>query len=44
LADTGFTERAFDAPDAFHFTVGVHELTRPPRPLGDDGRLFTFVR
>ena len=44
LADTGFSQQAFDAPDAFHFTVGVHELTEPPRPLGDYGRLFTFVR
>jgi hypothetical protein len=44
LAETGFTERAFHAPDAFHFTVGVHELTAKPRPLAEGGRLFTFVR
>jgi len=44
FAEAGFTERAFDAPDAFHFTVGVHELAGPPKPLRSEGRLFTFVR
>jgi len=43
LADAGFVEEAFEAPDGQLFSVGVHRFGGEPRPL-TDGRLFTFVR
>ena len=44
FAETGFAEHAFVAPDGYLFTVGVHELTGPRRPLPTEGHLFRFVR
>ena len=44
FAETGFSERTFVAPDGYLFTVGVHELTTPPRRLPPSGHLFRFVR
>jgi hypothetical protein len=43
LAEDGFVEEAFEAPDGVRFSVGVHRLAAEPQPLGE-GRLFTFVR
>ncbi|GAB7050862.1 SAM-dependent methyltransferase [Catenuloplanes indicus] len=43
LADEGFEELTFEAPPNATFSVGVHRLTVPPRPL-TVGRMFTFVR
>jgi hypothetical protein len=43
LADAGFAEQAFDAPDGVLFSVGVHRLTGPPRPLAGTGRIFRFI-
>ena len=42
LADAGFAEHAFDAPEDALFSVGVHRLTRPPWTPPPTGRLFTF--
>ena len=39
----GFEEIAFDAPDRFLFSVGVHRLRRPPRSFEPGLRLFEFV-
>jgi hypothetical protein len=44
FADAGFAERAFDAPADFAYSVGVHDLVGPPKPLRTGRRLFTFVR
>lgn len=43
FAEVGFVETAFHAPDDVLFSVGVHRLTAPPRPLGPPGRLFRFA-
>ncbi|MDR7276093.1 SAM-dependent methyltransferase [Catenuloplanes atrovinosus] len=43
LAEEGFEELAFEAPPDATYSVGVHRLTVPPRPL-TAGRMFTFVR
>ena len=40
----GFAEESFTAPDDGIWSVGVHRLTGPPRPLGERRRLFSFVR
>ena len=40
----GFAEESFTAPDDRIWSVGVHRLTGPPRPLGEGRRLFSFVR
>ncbi|MET0423006.1 MAG: hypothetical protein ABW046_03980 [Actinoplanes sp.] len=42
LADAGFAEQAFDAPDGVLFSVGVHHFTGPPQPLAVAGRIFRF--
>jgi hypothetical protein len=44
FADAGFAEHAFDAPPDFPYSVGVHDLVGPPKPLRTGRRLFTFVR
>jgi hypothetical protein len=44
FADSGFAERAFDAPADFAYSVGVHDLVGPPKSLRPGRRLFTFVR
>jgi hypothetical protein len=44
FAAAGFAERAFDAPADFPYSVGVHDLVGPPKPLRTGRRLFTFVR
>ncbi len=38
----GFDEVAFDAPEGFEFSVGVHRLRGPGRPLRSPERWFTF--
>jgi len=43
LAENGFEEVAFHAPEGTLFGVGVHRLTTPPRPFPDDVRMFDFV-
>lgn len=43
FGDAGFDEVAFDGPDGFVFSVGVHRLARPPDPFAPGRRLFTFV-
>ena len=43
LAGAGFEELAFDAPDAFVFTVGTHRLRVPPAAFAPGRRLFAFV-
>jgi hypothetical protein len=43
LADEGFEELSFDAPDDAHYGVGVHRSTRPHTPLEAGVRLFEFV-
>jgi hypothetical protein len=43
LADEGFVERAFTAPDGVLFTVGVHRFTRRPRKLTRTSRFFRFL-
>ena len=40
----GYAEESFTAPDDALWSVGVHRLTVPPRPLGARRRLFSFVR
>jgi hypothetical protein len=42
LADAGFTEQAFVAPDDVLFSVGVHRFTGMPQPLASSGRIFQF--
>jgi hypothetical protein len=44
FAYAGFAERTFDAPADFPYSVGVHDLVGPPKPLRAGRRLFTFVR
>ena len=44
FAAAGFAERAFNAPRDFPYSVGVHDLVGPPKPLRNGRRLFTFVR
>ncbi|MGC1213058.1 MAG: class I SAM-dependent methyltransferase family protein [Micromonospora sp.] len=41
--EAGFREEGFHAPDDVLFSVGVHRLVGPPRPLDETGDLFTFV-
>ncbi|MEO3777182.1 class I SAM-dependent methyltransferase family protein [Micromonospora sp. B11E3] len=43
LADAGFAERAFHAPQDVLFSVGVHRLLARPRPLTRTARLFRFA-
>ena len=40
----GYAEQSFTAPDDRIWSVGVHRLIGPPRPLGEGRRLFSFVR
>jgi hypothetical protein len=40
----GYAEQSFTAPDDTLWSVGVHRLVGPSRPLGDGLRLFSFVR
>jgi putative methyltransferase len=40
----GFEELAFEAPEEFHYSVGVHRLTAPPRPFEPGVTLFQFRR
>lgn len=41
--EAGFVAEAFHAPDDVLFSVGVHRLVGPPRPLDEAGELFTFI-
>jgi len=43
LADAGFVEQAFHAPDDALFSVGVHRFAGAPRGLDAGGSLFTFL-
>lgn len=43
LAEAGFAEQSFDAPDHELFSVGVHRFEGRPQPLVAGGRLFRFV-
>ncbi|MGC4759229.1 methyltransferase domain-containing protein [Micromonospora trifolii] len=43
LADAGFAERAFHAPDGVLFSVGVHRFAGTPQPLASNGEIFTFI-
>ncbi|MFI7207907.1 hypothetical protein ACWEEK_24195 [Micromonospora aurantiaca (nom. illeg.)] len=42
LADAGFSEQAFTAPDDVLFSVGVHRFTGTPQPL-ENGKIFQFI-
>lgn len=42
FAETGFTERAFDAPEDVELSVGVHRFDGEPRPLVPGQVLFVF--
>lgn len=42
LADAGFSEQAFTAPDDVLFSVGVHRFTGIPQPL-ENGKIFQFI-
>lgn len=44
LAETGFAELAFDAPDDVLFGVGVHRFEGSPEPWVPGLRLFSFTR
>lgn len=47
FAAHGFTEVSFTAPTDARFRVGVHRLAASPSepaPLGDGGRMFSFIR
>jgi hypothetical protein len=41
--EAGFREVAFDAPDEFLFSVGMHRFTGAPAPFQPGVRLFRFV-
>jgi hypothetical protein len=41
--DEGFREVGFDSERGRSYGVGTHVLTRPPDPVGDPQRMFTFV-
>ncbi|MEV7229784.1 class I SAM-dependent methyltransferase family protein [Polymorphospora sp. NPDC051019] len=43
LADAGFAEEAFHAPDGVLFSVGVHRFTGTPQPLPAGGKIFQFI-
>ncbi|MBM0204946.1 methyltransferase domain-containing protein [Micromonospora sp. STR1s_5] len=43
LADAGFAERAFHAPDGVLFSVGVHRFAGTPQPLATNGEIFKFI-
>jgi putative methyltransferase len=42
--ESGFTEKAFEAPDDARWSVGADVLTADPAPPVPGERLFTFVR
>jgi hypothetical protein len=42
FADAGFEPVAFDAPEAFEWSVGVHRFAADPQPLVPGTRLFSF--
>ncbi|MEH0927441.1 class I SAM-dependent methyltransferase family protein [Micromonospora sp. CPCC 205558] len=44
LADAGFAEQAFHAPDGVLFSVGVHRFTGTPQPLASQGKIFEFIQ
>jgi hypothetical protein len=44
FAGAGFEEVSFIAPPETHWSVGVHRLVAPPRPLEPGQHWFTFVR
>lgn len=44
FADHGFVEESFTAPPDVLFSIGVHRFEGEPLPLGEDERLFRFVR
>jgi hypothetical protein len=44
FAASGLVEQSFEAPGDAEFSVGVHRLASPPRPLLPDQRLFQFIR
>ncbi len=43
FAETGFVEKAFDAPAGFHFSVGVHDLVAEPAAFRPGKRMFGFL-
>jgi hypothetical protein len=43
LANAGFSELAFTAPDDVLFSVGVHRFTGTPQPLATSGKIFQFI-
>ncbi|KAA1427592.1 class I SAM-dependent methyltransferase [Nocardioides antri] len=44
FAAAGFEELAFVAPESDTWSVGVHRLVAPPRPLEPGRHWFTFLR
>jgi hypothetical protein len=44
FAASGLVEQSFEAPSDAEFSVGVHLLASPPRPLLPDQQLFQFIR
>jgi hypothetical protein len=44
FAASGLVEQSFEAPSDAEFSVGVHLLASPPRPLLADQQLFQFIR
>jgi hypothetical protein len=43
LADAGFAEQAWHAPDDASYGVGIHRLTAPPREPEPGRRMFAFT-
>lgn len=44
FGEAGFEEVAFDAPDDYHYRVGVNKLVRPPDAFDANLTLFRFFR
>ncbi len=44
LAEEGFAERAFHAPEGVLFSVGVHQFLGEPRALDPTATVFHFTR
>lgn len=43
LAEAGFVQDAFEAPEDARFSVGVHRFEGVPRPLDITATIFTFL-
>ncbi|MCG5441411.1 class I SAM-dependent methyltransferase [Micromonospora sp. NIE79] len=43
LADAGFAEQAFHAPDGVLFSVGVHRFAGTTEQLDTNGKIFKFI-